>query len=140
VTPEAYEAIILLGSKGGWAELEPQKTKSSLKRKADETVSDSGNPIDGRVRKSARKAKKKVRISEAGPASPVQVGSRKVEPKSSGARKGKAKAKDTKEEEESELSSLSDEDSSEVSATVASKKKPAKRSEVPLRRSGRVRA
>lgn len=82
VSSQAYEAVLLLGSKGGWESLEPKKTKSSLKRPPPAATEEDDNPIDGKTeqpksepgmsrdasdgghqRDRSEKAKKKVRIS-----------------------------------------------------------------------------
>jgi hypothetical protein len=82
VSPEAFEAVLLLGSKGGWESLEPKKTKSSLKRSAPIDTEEDGNRVDGEAgepkseagtsretsdggdqRDRSEKAKKRVRIS-----------------------------------------------------------------------------
>lgn len=73
VSQEAYQAVLLLGERGGWESLEPKKRKSSLKRpleQADGGDSDGttgmGEKKGGARKKTTRSGVKRVRISVAG--------------------------------------------------------------------------
>lgn len=76
VSEEAYRTVLLLGEKGGWESLEPEKRKSSLKRPPNaqqeekddisEDVAKDEEKADGSSNRkpSTRSGRKRVRISE----------------------------------------------------------------------------
>ena len=73
VSQEAYQAVLLLGERGGWESLEPKKRKSSLKRPLEQVdggdsdgTTGMGGTKGGAHKKTMRSGMKRVRISVAG--------------------------------------------------------------------------